>query len=295
MMPLRVGAVFPQTEIGADPGAVREWAQAVEGMGYTHILAYDHVLGASRRNRPDWGNGYDMDDMFHEIFVLFGYLAAITERVGLVTGVVILPQRQTVLVAKQAAEIDVLSGGRLRLGIGNGWNEVEYIGLNEDFHTRGARSAEQIEILRRLWTEREVSFEGRYHTIPEAGINPLPVQQPIPIWTGARAEAALRRTAQLADGWMPLGGLVDTEEKASAIIEQLHGYLREAGRDPASFGIEPHLSLSQVPEDGWQAHAEMWDRLGATHLCVSTMDVGYTSLAQHINALQRVQAAIGRG
>lgn len=290
---MRVGAVFPQTEIGADPGAVREWAQAVEGMGYTHILAYDHVLGASRRNRPDWGNGYDMDDMFHEIFVLFGYLAAITERVELVTGVVILPQRQTVLVAKQAAEIDVLSGGRLRLGIGIGWNEVEYIGLNEDFHTRGARSAEQIEVLRRLWTEREVAFEGRYHTIPEAGINPLPVQRPIPIWTGARAEAALQRTARLADGWMPLGELVDTEEKAREIIGRLHGYLREARRDPESFGIEPHLSLNQLPEDRWQVHSAMWQRLGASHMCVSTMGMDYTSLAQHLDALGRVKDALG--
>lgn len=292
-MPMRVGAVFPQTEIGADPGAVRAWAQAVEGMGYTHILAYDHVLGASRRNRPDWGTGYDMDDMFHEIFVLFGYLAAITEKVELVSGVVILPQRQTVLVAKQAAEIDVLSGGRLRLGVGIGWNEVEYIGLNEDFHNRGARSAEQIDVLRQLWIQRDVAFNGQFHTIPDAGLNPLPVQQPIPIWTGVRAEAALKRTARLADGWMPLGGLVDTEEKARDIIGKLHGYLRDAGRDPATFGIEPHLSLSQLPEDRWQAHAEMWQRLGASHMCVSTMGMHYSTLEQHLAALERVRDALG--
>lgn len=290
---MRVGAVFPQTEIGTDPGAVREWALAVEELGYTHILAYDHVLGASRRNRPDWGNAYDMDDMFHEIFVLFGFLAAITTRVELVTGVVILPERQTVLVAKQAAEVDVLSGGRLRLGIGNGWNEVEYTGLNENFKNRGARSAEQIELLRRLWTEREVTFQGQYHTISEAGLNPLPVQQPIPIWTGARAEVALKRTARLADGWMPLGDMVDTEERARAAVERLHGYLREASRDPQTFGIEPHLGLRHIPEDQWHAHADMWQRLGATHMCVSTMDIGYTSLAQHIDALTRVKDALG--
>jgi probable F420-dependent oxidoreductase len=287
---MRIGAVFPQTEIGSDPGAVREWAQTVEGLGYTHILAYDHVLGASTANRPGW-TGYTSDDMFHEIFVLFGYLAAITERVELVTGVVILPQRQTVLVAKQAAEVDVLSGGRLRLGVGLGWNEVEYIGLNENFHDRGARSAEQVEVLRALWTNAIVDYRGRWHTIPEAGLNPLP-SRTIPIWTGARAEAALRRTAELADGWMPLGGVVNTEDKARDVVTRLRGYLRDAGRDPDGFGIEPHLSLHAVPEERWQAHADMWREIGATHLCVSTMDVGFTTLEQHLDALRRVKDAI---
>jgi probable F420-dependent oxidoreductase len=287
---MRIGAVLPQTEIGADPGAIREWARTVEGLGYAHILAYDHVLGASTANRPGW-TGYTSDDMFHEIFVLFGYLAAITERVELVTGVVILPQRQTALVAKQAAEVDILSGGRLRLGIGLGWNEVEYVGLNEDFHNRGARSAEQIDVLRALWTNEIVDLHGRWHTIPEAGINPRP-RRPIPIWTGARADAALRRTAELADGWMPLGGIVDTEEKARTAVERLRGYLREAGRDPDGFGIEPHLSLHAVPEERWRVHGDMWRDLGATHLCVSTMDCGFTTLEQHLDALRRVWAVL---
>ena len=196
---MRLGVVFPQTEIGADPAAIRDYAQAVQAMGYRHILIYDHVLGASTASRPEWRGAYTSETLFHEPFVLYGYLAALTN-LELVTGVIILPQRQTALVAKQAAEVDVLSGGRLRLGVGVGWNEVEYQGLNESFHNRGARCDEQIAVLRALWTQPVVTFHGRWHHIEEAGIKPLPVQQPIPIWIGGHSEAALKRAGRLGDG-----------------------------------------------------------------------------------------------
>lgn len=200
---MQIGAIFPQTEIGSDPAAVRDYAQAVEDLGYGHITAYDHVLGASTANRPDWRGSYTSAAMFHEIFVLFGYLAALTRRVELVSGVLILPQRQTALVAKQAAEVDVLSGGRLRLGVGVGWNAVEFEALGEDFQTRGARIEEQIAVLRALWTQPVVDFHGRWHQIPAAGINPLPVQRPIPIWMGGYVDTVLRRIGRVADGWLP--------------------------------------------------------------------------------------------
>jgi probable F420-dependent oxidoreductase len=286
---MQFGAVFPQTEIGNDPGAIRDWAQAVEGLGYRYILVYDHVLGAGTANRPDWC-GYTSDDPFHEVFVLYGYLAAVTERVGLALGVLVLPQRQTALVAKQAAAIDVLSGGRLRLGIGVGWNHVEFEALGEDFHNRGARCDEQIEVLNRLWSEPIVDFKGRWHTIPEAGINPLPVQRPIPLWFGGHSEAMLRRTARYGAGWMPLR---DPDDAMRATIERLRAYTAEAGRPADALGIEPHLDAAETPPDAWPAHVEAWRQLGATHLCASTMGGGYTSPQQHIDTLRRVAEVLG--
>ncbi len=284
-----IGVVFPQTEFGNDPGAIREYAQAVEAMGFRYILAYDHVLGASTANRPDWSGPYTSDTLFHEVFVLFGFWAAVTQKVDLVTGVVILPQRQTALVAKQAAEIDVLSGGRMRLGIGVGWNEVEYVGLNENFKDRGARSEEQIAVLRALWNEPVVDFKGRWHTIPEAGINPLPVQRPIPIWIGGHGDRTLSRIGRLADGWFTLGKPDDTTR---AMVEQIHGYAREAGRDPAAIGVEGRLDIKQDPEAIWRSTTEAWRVLGATHLCVNTMGAGLRSPTEHIEALRRVAAAL---
>ena len=200
---MQIGVVFPQTEIGDDPAAIRDYAQAVEGLGYRHILAYDHVLGASTANRPGWRGAYTSDTPFHEPFVLFAYLAGQTRRVEFVTGVIVLPQRQTALVAKQAAELDLLSGGRLRLGVGVGWNEVEYQALGQDFHNRGARIEEQVALLRALWTEPVVTFRGRWHTVEEAGIKPLPAQRPIPVWFGATADAGIARAGRSGDGWFP--------------------------------------------------------------------------------------------
>ncbi|MDQ6673765.1 MAG: LLM class F420-dependent oxidoreductase, partial [Chloroflexota bacterium] len=200
---MQIGVVFPQLEIGSDPAGVRAYAQAVQALGFKHLIVYDHVVGADPASYPGWSGPYTHQSQFHEPFVLFGYLAAVAPELELVTGVIILPQRQTVLVAKQAAEVDVLTSGKLRLGIGIGWNTVEYEALGMDFHNRGRRLEEQIELMRRLWTEPAVTFEGRYQRVTAAGLNPLPVQRPIPVWIGASAEPAIKRAAELADGFFP--------------------------------------------------------------------------------------------
>ncbi len=286
---MQTGVVFPQTEIGADPATIRDYAQAVEGMGYSHILAYDHVLGADTRSRPDWRGPYTSETLFHEPFVLFGYLAAVTQKVGLVTGVIILPQRQTALTAKQAAEVDVLSGGRLRLGVGVGWNEVEYTGLNEEFGNRGKRIEEQIEVLRKLWTEPVVDFQGQYHTVPGAGINPLPVQRPIPIWIGGSAEAVLRRIARIGDGWFPQ---MPPNEQARDMLEQLRSYTRQAGRDPASVGIEARITLRDPDPDSWRRQYTGWQQLGATHIGINTMGLNLPSPQAHLDMLERFKQEV---
>jgi probable F420-dependent oxidoreductase len=278
---MRVGAVFPQTEIGNDPGDIRRWATAVEDLGYDHILAYDHVLGASTDSRPDW-TGYTSENPFHEVFVLFGYLAAITRRLELVTGVLVLPQRQTALVAKQAAEVDVLSGGRLRLGIGIGWNAVEYGALGESFGDRGARSEEQVALLRELWSTPVVTHAGRWHQVDSAGINPRPAAGMIPVWLGGSSDKTLRRVARIGDGWMPAG---DPDQAASR-LGQLRDYVRQAGRQPGDVGIEPHLTLASVPAAGRAGYAGRWQGLGATHLAVNTMGAGHATVSGHLTALR---------
>jgi len=262
---MQVGVVFPQTEIGADPAGVREFAQAAEELGYRHLLAYDHVLGADASVRPDWSGPYTSEHQFHEILVLFGYLAAVAPRLELAAGVLVLPQRQTALVAKQAAEIDILTGGRFRLGVGLGWNAVEFESLGEEFHNRGRRAEEQIEVLRRLWTEPVVSFQGRYHTIPAAGINPLPVQRPIPIWIGGSAEAAIRRAARIADGYFPQRPIADGWPRT---MELFRGWAEEAGRDAESIGVEWRVDVSRGTPDDWHEAREEWRSLGATHISV---------------------------
>ncbi len=285
---MRAGAIFPQTEIGADPVAVRDWAQAVEGMGYQHMLAYDHVLGAGTATRPDWAGPYASGDTFHEIFVLLGYLAGQTRTLELVTGVVILPQRQTALVAKQAAEVDVLSGGRLRLGVGVGWNAVEFEALGEDFHTRGARCDEQIAVLRALWREEAITFGGRWHTITDAGLNPLPPRRAIPIYIGGHSDAALQRAGRLGDGWMPQSAPNDATR---AQLERLRAARRAAGREGEPFGIEARLTLRLQPESDWPQYLWDWQALGATHVTINTMGAGYTTLDAHLGALRRARAA----
>jgi probable F420-dependent oxidoreductase len=280
---VKIGAVFPQLEIGADPAVVRNWATTVEQAGYTHVHAYDHVLGADPANRPGW-SGYTDKSLFHEVFVLFGYLAAITTSVELVTGVLVLPQRQTALVAKQAAEVDVLSGGRLRLGVGIGWNQVEYQALGVPFRQRGALLEEQVDVLRRLWAEPVISYDGRFHQIEEAGLNPLPGRT-IPIWFGGGAEAVLRRTGRIGDGWMPQTA---PDAEAKARVDRLRAYAAEAGRDPATIGIEPRLTLGQVPETDWPAYVEGWRNLGATHLAVNTMKMGLERPEDHAAVLRDV-------
>ena len=200
---MKIGVVFPQTEIGSDPATISRFATTAESLGYDHILAYDHILGASTQSRPDWQGPYTSESMFHEPLVLFSYLAGLTKTIGLVTAVIILPQRQTAVVAKQAACVDVLSNGRLRLGIGTGWNDVEYECLGENFNDRGIRSEEQIDLLRRLWKDEAITYEGKWHKITDAGLNPLPSNKNIPIWLGGMAPQVIDRVARIADGWFP--------------------------------------------------------------------------------------------
>src|SRR6266542_617266 len=284
---MKIGVVFPQIDIGNDPQAIRDYAQAVEAMGYTHILAYDHVLGANRERYRDLTGPYGHRDAFHEPFVLFGFLAAATQRVGLATGILILPQRQTALVAKQAAAVDVLSGGRLRLGVAVGWNYVEYGALGEDFHTRGKRIEEQIEVLRALWTKELATIEGREHRIADAGVNPLPIQRPIPIWMGGHSEAAMRRAARLADGWMWSGNLRPGPE-AQATLDRVHQLVTAAGRRPAAFGIEGRVTLARLTPEQWADEVAGWRKMpGVTHVCVDTMRMGLTKPDQHIDTLRR--------
>ncbi len=289
---MRYGVVFPQTEIGKDPSAIRDFAQAAEELGYHHLLAYDHVVGANPASRPGWRPPYTYKDTFHEPFVLFGYLAGLTKRIELVTGVIILPQRQTVLVAKQAAALDVLSGGRLRLGIGIGWNPVEYEALGENFKNRGRRSEEQVEVMRKLWTQELVTFEGEWHKITDAGLNPLPIQRPIPIWFGGGHDQTLRRVARLGDGWFPLLG---PDDKCRAMIEKIRAYTREAGRDPSSIGIEGRLAIGQRSEEEWAKDVEAWQSLGATHVTANTMKAGFSSPSGHVEAIRRFRAVFAEG
>ncbi len=284
---MQIGVTFPQTEIGADPLVIRDYAQAVEGLGYSHLVAFDHVLGADPAHRPGW-SGYTWRDMFHEPFVLFGYLAALTH-LELLPAVIILPQRQTTLVAKQAAEVDVLTGGKLRLGVGVGWNPVEYEALGMNFHTRGRVEEEQIEVLRLLWSQEIVSYKGQFHTITEAGLNPLPVRRSIPIWMGGRADALLRRTARLGDGWLPQG---KPGERMREAVERLQSYIREAGRDPRKVGIEARMNAREGDLDEWMRQTEGWRDLGATHISINTMDAGFKSLDEHIEAIRRYKEAV---
>jgi probable F420-dependent oxidoreductase len=288
---MKVGVVFPQTEIGSDATVIKDYAQAAEELGFRHVLAYDHVIGANPASRPGWKPPYSHLDEFHEPFVLFGYFAGLTTKIELVTGIIILPQRQTVLVAKQAATLDVLSGGRLRLGIGIGWNPVEYEALGENFKNRGRRSEEQIDVLRKLWTQQLVTFDGHWHKITDAGINPLPVQRPIPVWFGGTDERALRRLARCGDGWFPL---LAPDEKCRAAIEKIRNYAREAGRNPNEIGIEGRIGFGQGSPEAWLRDLQAWKDLGATHVSLNTMRAGLSSSA-HIEAIRRFQAATAHG
>jgi probable F420-dependent oxidoreductase len=285
---MQIGVVFPQTEIGADAAGVKAYAQAVQQLGFEHLMAYDHVLGADTTHRAGWA-GYTIDDMFHEPMVLFGYLAGIAPGVELVTGVIILPQRQTVLVAKQAAEVDVLVNGKFRLGVGIGWNPVEYEGLGAGFHNRGRCFEEQIGLMRRLWTERVVTFEGKYHRVFEAGLNPMPVQRPIPVWIGASAEAAIKRAAEIADGYFPQRPL---EGGWTATFEKIGLWRAEAGRDKIPFGIDARVNTATGTPDDWRKQADQWRALGATHLSINTMGGGLRGPDAHVERLRQAVLAV---
>jgi probable F420-dependent oxidoreductase len=278
---MRIGVVFPQTEIGADAGAVRAYAEHVEGLGFTHLLAYDHVVGADPNVHAGWDGPYDLHNTFHEPLVTFGYLAAVTTSLELVTGILILPQRQTVLVAKQAAEVDLLSGGRLRLGIGLGWNAVEYEALGEDFSNRGKRSEEQLDLMRTLWTEQTVTYHGTYHQVTGAGLAPLPIQRPIPVWFGASSPRACRRAGRRGDGWFPLVGPGPKLEQA---LQEVAQAAREAGRDPAQIAMEGQVSWNGNADD-LAAGLRVWADAGASHVSINTMGAGLASVDDHLRAL----------
>lgn len=290
---MRIGVVFPQTEIGNDPTAIRDYVQAVEQLGYHHLLVYEHVLGAHPDRLRDLGfrPPYTHQTPFHEPFVLFGYLAGLTSTLELVTGILVLPQRQTALVAKQAAEVDVLTKGRLRLGIGVGWNPAEFEALGEDFTNRGRRIEEQVDLLRRLWTGDLVDFEGRYHRVRQAGIKPPPVQRPIPIWMGGMTEPVLKRTARIADGWFPQ---FRPGPKSAETIERLRGHVRDAGRKVEDVGIEARVNMLNTPEEQWGPTLEEWRALGVSHLCFNTMGLNLPSPQGHIDAIRRFKEVAGQ-
>jgi probable F420-dependent oxidoreductase len=291
---LKIGITFPQTEIGSDPIKIRDFAQAVEALDYAFLLPFDHVLGANPDRPGGWSGPYSLKHSFHEPFVLFSYLSGFTKRIEFVTGVLILPQRQAVLVAKQAAAIDVLSGGRLRLGVGIGWNAVEYEALGMNFHDRGRRMEEQVAVMRALWTQERVTFHGKWHHISDAGLNPRPIRRPIPVWMGggtassAGSDAVLERVARIADGWIIFG----KPENHKARIAQLHTLVQSAGRAPDSVGIMGGISLREGTPADWRKSLSAWEEIGAAEVTVNTMGAGYASPDDHINAIRRLRAAL---
>lgn len=289
---MELGVVFPQTELSADPSAIRDFVQAIESVGYDSVFVADHVLGAdSRVHKHPLLARYSYQSVVHEPLTTMAYMAAITTRLTLATGVIILPQRQTALVAKQAAEVDVLSQGRVRLGIGVGWNTVEYEALGQDFASRGARYDEQIQVLRALWTQEVVDFHGQWHDITHAGINPLPVQRPIPIWLGVGStmghrpsDRVLRRVGQLADGWCPH---MNADAQGEETIARIHAFAREAGRDPATLSLEGRIWLRDKTPEAWGEEIKTWQRMGATHLVAESRQAGLTFPDQHLAVLRQ--------
>ncbi len=296
---MRIGALFPQFEIGADPSSVRDFAQAADELGYTHLTSFDQIIGLDKHSRRDWKYVHDAEDMFHEILVLFGYLAAVTERIELTTGILVLPMRGTALVAKQAAEIDVLSRGRLRLGVGVGVKPEEFEACGFEFKNRGKRVDEQIEVLRLLWTNDLIDFEGAYHRIERGGINPLPVQRPIPIWVGGISNAAIRRVARLGDGWLPN---FEADEFGRASIQRMRTLAREYGRDAESIGIEATITIIDRTSEQLYEEIKRWEKIGATHVTLNTMPErwvpeegrwnkvkldGLSTPQDHVNAIRR--------
>jgi probable F420-dependent oxidoreductase len=285
---MQIGVVLPQTELGGDVGAVRAYGVGVEAMGFAHLLAYDHVVGADPLVHESWSGPYDASTTFHEPLVLFGYLAGVTN-LELVTGIIILPQRQTVLAAKQAAEVDLLTEGRFRFGVGIGWNAVEYEALGQRFDQRGRRLSEQIVLLRRLWTEVSLSFTGAFDTVTGAGINPLPVQRPIPVWIGGQTEAAYRRIGRLADGWFPQVAPGDALQQA---LEMIAGSAREAGRDPSTIGMEGRVGVDLDDPDRFVRQVEKWRAAGASHVSIDTMRAGHATVDEHLRALGTAAALL---
>jgi probable F420-dependent oxidoreductase len=281
-----LNALFPTRDIGTDPAKIRDWAQAAEALGYHCIEVADHVFGAAPRG--DWKPTYSELDPFHETFTTLAFIAAVTKTIKLCSGVLILPQRQTGVVAKQAAEVDILSGGRLRLGVGVGWNHVEYEALGMDWKTRGARQSEQIAVMRRLWTEDLVSFEGRFHKLEAVNLLPVPVQRPIPIWFGGSSDAVIKRAARIGDGYMP----IMTPEVAEPKIAMLYEHMKAFGRDPAGFGLEGWLRFDEVDPEAWARSALGWKKLGAQMVMLYPM-YRMARLDDQIETLRRFKDVAG--
>ena len=287
---MRIGIVFPQTEASSNYSEVKEYAQFSEDIGYDHILAYDHILGANADSRPGWKGAYRHTDTFYEPLILFSFLASITKEIEFATGVIILPQRQTALVAKQAATVDILSNGGLRLGIGTGCNEVEYEALNENFHDRGKRSEEQVELLRLLWSKELITFNGNHHTVTDAGINPLPIKQDIPIWFGGMVNAVLKRVARMGDGWLPQG---EPDSEFMKKYDLLKKYLVEEGREASDIGIEGRISLNGLSDNEIIQKVKDWESVGASHLSINTMNANLSFPKGHMKAISHVKKLIG--
>lgn len=285
---MQIGAVLPHNEIGTDPGAIKAYAQGLEAMGISHLLIYDHVLGADPDRPGGFKGPYDKDVAFHEPMTTFAFIAAVTEKLEMVTTILILPQRQTVLVAKQAAELAILSNNRFRMGVGTGWNQVEYTGLNVPFERRGARQAEQVEVMRRLWQEDSLDYQGEFHHIDKASILPRP-SQPIPIWFGGSAPALLKRCAELGDGWMPLMGANDAARECLATMKQAR---EAAGRSWDDFGIQAQAQYAGGSPERWQKHASKWRDLGATHMAIATHNAGPTDVDGHLSRVQEYLDAL---
>ena len=283
---MQISAWFPTRDIGTDPVRIRDWAQAAEELGYDHIEVPDHVFGATARD--GWSPRYTEQDPFHETFVTLGFLAAATTTIGLASGVLILPQRQTGVVAKQAAQVDILSGGRLRLGVGVGWNHVEYEALNEDWKSRGTRQREQVEVLKKLWCDDLVTYQGRFHQFTEVNITPRPVQRPIPVWFGGSSDAVVKRAAQIGDGWMPI---MAPGHEAEAKLEQLRNHLSDCGRDTSAFGIEGWLRMDKADPDEWSVAAEGWRKLGADIVMLYPM-YRIPNLDDQIETLRRFKEVV---
>jgi probable F420-dependent oxidoreductase len=286
---MQIGAVYPQSELPTGPRAVRAYVQAVEDLGFRHILAFDHVLGADPAAYPGWSGPYDVDTTFHEPFVLFGFLAGLTS-LELVTGIIIAPQRQTALLAKQAAEVDILTEGKFRLGLGIGWNRVEYEALGQDFATRGQREEEQVTLVRRLWTERSLTFQGRFDRVTGAGLAPHPVQRPIPIWLGGSSDPAYRRVGRLAEGWFPqVQPGPDLDHARRVVAEAARG----AGREPSALGMEGRVGFGPGGAEAVAEKARRWEQAGATHIAINTMGAGLSGVDGHQRALSLVARALG--
>lgn len=285
---MHVGVIYPQNELGGDPEAVGQIGMATEQLGYHHLVAYDHVVGAPHDREPKLQGPYTDKDPFHDPFVMFGYLAALTKRIELVTGVIILPQRQTVLVARQAADVDLLSGGRLRLGVGIGWNYVEYDALGQDFNKRGKRVGEQVELLRKLWSEELVEFGGEFDQVDRAALHPRPTRA-IPIWMGGFADVAMRRAVRIADGFMFAGAMTDSFD----MLTRLRGCLDEAGRADAPFGLQSNM-LGTIGAEAVVERAQRWHDAGGTHVAVNTMGQGLTTTQDHLDYIVSVAEALDK-